>query len=73
MPIKKWILQYVLMIAVLFVAFAGVQVIKGRGLNYALEFGLIWSLVSCSIFMLVRIRNYNKRIACKLCNDLPQR
>ncbi|MFV8782340.1 hypothetical protein ACNKU7_07950 [Microbulbifer sp. SA54] len=72
MPVKKWTVQYVLMALVLFFLFAGVQYLKGRGLAYALEFGAIWAFTSASIFLVVRYRNYKNRIACKVCNDLPE-
>lgn len=59
------------MLVVLFTLFAGVQFLKGRELEYSLEFGVLWALISSTIFLIVRIRNYKKRIACQLCNDLP--
>lgn len=71
MPIRKWIFQYLVMLVVLFTLFAGVQFLKGRELEYSLEFGVLWALISSTIFLIVRIRNYKKRIACQLCNDLP--
>ncbi len=73
MPIRKWIFQYVMMVLALFVLFAGVQNLKGRELEYALEFGVLWAFVSSTIFLIVRIRNYKNRIACQLCNDLPEK
>lgn len=72
MPIRKWIFQYVLMLLVLFAIFAGVQYMKGRELEYALEFGMLWSFISSTIFLVVRIRNYKMRVACKVCSDLPE-
>lgn len=72
MPVRKWIIQYVVMLVALFALFTGVQYLKGRALDYALEFGVLWALASSTIFLVVRIRNYKKRVACRLCNDLPE-
>ena len=72
MPVRKWIFQYVMMLLALFVLFSGVQYLKGRELEYALEFGVLWAFVSSTIFLAVRIRNYKNRVACQLCNDLPE-
>ena len=73
MPIRKWIFQYTMMVLALSVLFAGVQYLKGRALEYALEFGLLWAFASSTIFLVVRIRNYKNQVACQLCNDLPDK
>lgn len=72
MPVKKWILQYCVMALALFAIFSAVQYMKGHDLAYSLGFGALWSFISSSIFLVVRIRNYRNRIACKVCNDLPE-
>ena len=72
MPIKKWIFQYFVMALALFAIFSSVQYLKGHDLAYSLNFGALWSLISSSIFLLVRIRNFRNRVACKVCNDLPE-
>lgn len=71
-PIKKWIFQYVVMLLILFTLFSVVQYLKGRGLEYALEFGALWAFITSTIFLAVRIKNFKNRIACKVCNDLPE-
>ena len=71
MPIKKWIFQYSIALPVVFVLLAGVQYLKGLSLSYAIEFGVIWSVISISIFAVRRVYNFRKNIACELCNDLP--
>ncbi len=73
MPIRKWVLQYAVMVLILFTLFSGVQYLKGHSIEYALEFGALWGLISSTIFLVVRIRNYRNRIACQLCNDLPEK
>jgi len=72
MPIKKWIVQYTIALPIIFVLLAGVQYLKGRSLTYAIEFGILWAVVSVTIFAIRRCYNYRKNIACAVCNDLPK-
>ena len=71
MPIKKWIIQYSVALPLLFIIFAGVQYLKGRTIEYSIEFGIIWSILSVAAFALRRVYNYRKNINCAICNDLP--
>ena len=73
MPIKKWILQYLVILPVVFLLLAGVQYLKGRSLLYAVEFGLLWAVVSIGIFALRRYYNYRKNVHCVVCNDLSEK
>ncbi|AOS96931.1 hypothetical protein AUP74_01494 [Microbulbifer aggregans] len=70
MPIRKWSIQYLVMLLLLFTLFSAVQYLKGRELAYAIEFGVLWAWISSTIFLVVRIRNYRNRVDCQLCNDL---
>ena len=72
MPIKKWLGQYALALPSLFLLFASVQYLKGRSIEYALEFGFIWSVVSLVIFAARRVYMYKKNIECAVCNDIQQ-
>lgn len=71
MPIKKWIVQYVIALPIIFALLAGVQYLKGRSIEYSIEFGILWALVSVAIFAVRRCYNYRKNIDCTVCNDLP--
>ncbi len=71
MPIKKWLVQYVVAIPIIVVLLASVQYFKGRSLEYAIEFGLLWAFVAVTIFAIRRLYNYRKNIHCAVCNDLP--
>lgn len=71
MPIKKWIIQYTIALPLVFVILGAVQYLKGRGLAYAIEFGLLWATISVVIFALTRAYNFRRNIQCSLCNDLP--
>ncbi|CCQ10989.1 hypothetical protein PALB_18630 [Pseudoalteromonas luteoviolacea B = ATCC 29581] len=73
MPIKKWIYQYSIALPVVFLILAGVQYFKGRSAEYSIEFGIIWSIISVSVFAIRRIYNYRKSINCAICNDLPNK
>lgn len=71
MPIKKWMFQYAIAVPIIFFLLASVQYLKGRSLEYAIEFGIFWSLISVAIFAIRRFYNYRKNINCSVCNDLP--
>ncbi|WP_404396315.1 hypothetical protein [Pseudoalteromonas phenolica] len=71
MPIRKWIAQYTIALPIIFVLLAGVQYLKGRSLEYSIEFGIMWALISVTIFAIRRFYNYRKSINCQVCNDLP--
>lgn len=58
--IQKWALQYLLMAIVLCPIFSTVQFIKGQTLEYALQFGLIWSLITSTVFLLARYKGSKK-------------
>ncbi len=71
MPVKKWLVQYTLALIIIFIVLTGVQYTKGRSLEYSIEFGLLWSLLSVILFAIRRFYNYRKNIHCAICNDLP--
>jgi hypothetical protein len=70
LPIRKWTIQYILILLSLFVVFASVQALKGQGLEYSIQFGALWSFIATSLYFARRIQNYRKSIHCALCNDL---
>lgn len=70
MPIKKWIIQYTIAFPIVFIFLSSVQYLKGRSVEYAIEFGILWSLISITIFAVRRFYNYRKNIDCIVCNDI---
>jgi hypothetical protein len=72
MPIRKWILQYAAMLAVLFVILALIQYLKGRDIGYSMEFGILWAFLAATMYLGTRIYYYRKNIYCAVCNDLPE-
>ena len=73
MPVKKWIVQYIIAFVVCFLIFATVQYLKGRGINYALNFGALWSFLAVSVYFIRRVYNFRKNISCGLCNDISEK
>jgi len=73
MPIKKWFFQYIIALPSLFVLLSSVQYLKGRGLEYSIEFGVLWALITVSIVAITRVYYYRKNINCTVCNDLPNK
>lgn len=72
MPIKKWLIQYLIAFPIIFVVLAGVQYLKGRSAGYAIEFGLFWSFLSIATFAIRRFYNVRKNISCVICKDLSK-
>jgi hypothetical protein len=71
MPVRKWIFQYSIALPIIFVLLTSVQFMKGRSLDYSIEFGLLWASLSIAIFAIRRVYNYRRDINCSVCNDLP--
>lgn len=72
MPIKKWIAQYLVTVFILFIVFSVVQYFKGHDIDTSVRFGVMWALISTTIFFATRIYNYRKNIHCAVCNDLSE-
>lgn len=70
MPIKKWTGEGIIALIFLFALFTSVQFFKGHDVDYAIKFGLLWSVISVAIFYATRVYYYKKGMACKVC-DLP--
>ena len=71
MPIKKWLFQYLIALPVIALLLSIIQYLKGRTIEYSVEFGILWAVISIGIFAVTRAYNYRKNIQCDLCNDLP--
>lgn len=54
MPAKKWIVQYAVALPIVFAILAEVQYLKGRRVEYPIEFGVIWSCISVTTFAVRR-------------------
>lgn len=72
MPIKKWVIQYIVTFIIMFLIFSNVQYLKGHEVEYSFRFGVLWSIIATTIFLINRIYYYRKKIYCVVCNDLPK-
>jgi hypothetical protein len=66
-----WIRRYVLVLVIAFVVIAGAQLLRGRTFDSSILEGLIWSVVSASIFVGARLYQSRKGVYCAICNDMP--
>lgn len=73
MPKKKWLIQYCIAFPLICAFLSLVQYAKGKPLEYAIEFGLLWAAISLLVFAVRRAYNFHKSIDCALCNDLSAR
>lgn len=73
MPIKKWIYQYAIALPFNFVLLSSVQYLKGRSLEYSIEFGVLWSFITVIIFAIARVYYYRKNIECMVCSESPNK
>ena len=69
-PIKKWISQYLILYPLIAGLLSAIQYMKGRSIEYSIEFGLIWAGVSIAIFAVNRVYYFKKNIPCAVCNDI---
>jgi hypothetical protein len=70
MPVKKWLIQYVIAVLVASGLLGLIQFLKGRGLEYSVEFGVLWGFISATLFLTTRIYYFKKGLYCKVCADL---
>jgi hypothetical protein len=54
-----------------FVIIAGAQLIKGGTVEYAVSEGLLWSVISATVFTVARAYRLRKGQYCAVCGDLP--
>jgi hypothetical protein len=66
-----WVRRFLLVALTMFVIIGGAQLLKGRPPMYSLEQGLIWSLISATIFTVSRFYQARRGQHCALCNDIP--
>lgn len=71
MPVKKWLIQYVIAVLAAGGLLGLIQFLKGRGLEYSIEFGVLWGFISATLFLVTRIYYFKKGLYCKVCADLP--
>lgn len=73
MKIHNWIWLFVRSFFIAAVLLGGVQWLKRYDVEYAIEFGLLWGVISSLIFTGAQYHRWRKNIACALCEELPKR
>lgn len=66
-----WIRRFVLVALTLFIIIGGVQYLKGHSAGYSIGQGILWALVSATIFTVSRFYQSRRGQHCALCNDIP--
>ena len=73
MKIRNWIWLLSRNFTIAAVLLGSVQWLKRNDVNYAIEFGLLWGVISALIFTGAQYHRWRRNIACALCEDLPKR
>ena len=72
MRFNFWLKRFVQVFLIAFAILTATELLKQHGLSNALQFAALWSFISTSIFIGVRIYYTSKGKNCPMCNDLPQ-
>jgi len=72
MGIKFWIRRFVTVFFGALLVIAGAQMLKGRGVSYAIRQGFLWAAISASVFTLGRMYQSRRGQHCAICNDTPE-
>jgi hypothetical protein len=67
-----WVRRFVVVFAGAFVVIAGVQFLKGHTLDYSVTEGLLWSVITATVFTAARIYQSRKQQHCAICRDTPE-
>jgi hypothetical protein len=71
MGAKFWIRRFIAVFFGALTIIAGAQMLRGRGVYYAITQGLLWATISASVFTLGRMYQSNRGQHCAICNDTP--
>ena len=67
-----WIRLFFTVLALAFVLIAGAHLLRGRSAKYAVGEGIVWSLITASIFISTRLYRSRKGQHCAMCADTPE-
>ena len=62
---------FLVVVAGAFVVIAAAQLLKGNTLEYAATEGLLWAVISATVFTVARAYRLRKGQYCAVCGDLP--
>ncbi len=72
MSVKFWIKRFLVVLSGAFVLISAVQFLKGHDLNDALTEGVIWGLVTSTVFTVARYFQARRGQHCAICKDTPE-
>lgn len=72
MGVSFWVRRFFTVLVGAFLIIAGAQCLKGHEVGYALTQGLIWALVTASIFIAARMYQSRRGQHCAICKDTPE-
>lgn len=67
-----WVRRYLTVFAGALFIIAASHLLRGRPLDYAASQGLIWALVTASVFTAARIYQSRRGQHCAVCKDTPE-
>ena len=67
-----WVRRFFTVLALAFVLIAGAHLLRGRSAKYAVSEGIVWSLITASIFISTRLYRSRKGQHCAMCADTPE-
>lgn len=72
MELSFWVRRFIAVAAALFFIIGAVQMLKGHLIGEAALQGLIWSVISATVFTVSRFFQARRGQHCALCNDIPK-
>ena len=67
----KLLRGFLVVLAGAFVVIAAARLLKGNTLEYAASEGLVWAVISATVFTVARAYRLRKGQYCAVCGDLP--
>lgn len=72
MSILFWLKRTLIVFVAVFVILFVVELLKGHGAENALEFALLWGVISSATFTATRLYYSRKGVICAFCDDTPE-
>jgi hypothetical protein len=67
-----WIRRFFVALVIAFAVIAASHLLRGRGVEYAVTQGSIWSVISAVIFTVGRYFQARRGQHCAICRDTPE-
>ncbi len=72
MGLSFWIRRYLTVLVIAFAILTTIHWLKGNNVQVSLEFGLLWSLITTTVFTAARIYHSRRGQHCAICKDTPE-